>query len=134
SMTLDMANTDKLAVFVSEARRSGIEIKPPCVNSSEVEFLAEPAPQTPDADGRPAKGAIRYALAALKNVGPSAVRTIVDSRVNDGPFRSIADFASRLNPKAVNKRAIEMLAQSGALDVLVPDRATATANADLILA
>lgn len=134
SMTLDMANTDKLAVFVSEARRSGIEIKPPCVNSSEVEFLAEPAPQTPDPDGRPAKGAIRYALAALKNVGPSAVKTIVDSRVNDGPFRSIADFASRLNPKAVNKRAIEMLAQSGALDALVPDRATASANADLILA
>ena len=134
SMTLDMANTDKLAVFVAEARRSGIEIKPPCVNASEVEFLAEPSPDEAPSGGQPARGAIRYALAALKNVGPAAVETIVAAREEKGLYKSLADFATRLNPKAVNKRAIEMLAQSGGLDVLEPDRAIVCANADLVLA
>lgn len=153
SMTLDMANTDKLAMFASEARRSGIEVKPPCVNASEVEFGAEPdrpmqsagAGSAPEARGKSAgagsaseapryNGAIRYALAALKNIGAGAVRTIVDARQEAGPFKDLTDFASRLDPKALNKRALETLAMAGAFDALEPSRALVHGNADSIIA
>ncbi len=132
SMTLDMANTDKLAMFAAEARKSGIEVKPPCINSSDVEFLAEPG--NSDTDGKTAPGAIRYALAALKNIGASAVQTIVEARREKGPFKTPADFASRLNAKAMNKRAMETLSQAGAFDTLEPNRACVKANADQIMA
>ncbi len=126
SMTLDLANTDKLAVFAGDAKRSGIKTAPPNVNASGVEFQAEGDPDKP--------GAIRYALSALKNMGISAARSIVDAREADGAFKSIGDFATRLNAKAMNKRAIETLAQAGAFDTLEPNRATVNANADRIIA
>ncbi len=128
SMTLDMANTDKLAVFAGEARRSGIEIKPPCVNGSEVEFLSEPA----KGDDEP--GAIRYALAALKNVGAGAVETIVAERNENGAFQDLSDFARRLQPKAINKRNLETLAAAGAFGQLEPNRSLVYANAEQMLA
>ena len=127
SMTLDMANTDKLAMFAAEARRSGIELRPPCVNASGVEFLAEP-PQ-----GGAERGAIRYALAALKNIGTAAVTTVVDARQASGPYKHLADVARRLDPKALNKRAVETLAMAGAFDALERNRALAHGNADQIM-
>src|SRR5690606_6085560 len=99
SMTLDMGNTDKLSVFAAEARRSGIAIKPPCVNGSAVDFLPEPSRNSDE------PGAIRYSLAALKNIGESAVESIVGARAEGGPFGGLSDFAGRLNAKALNKRA-----------------------------
>ncbi|MEO1694170.1 MAG: DNA polymerase III subunit alpha, partial [Pseudomonadota bacterium] len=128
SMTLDMANTEKLAMFAAEAKASGITVAPPCVNASEVEFSVE-APD-PATGTRP----IRYALAALKNVGESAVGTIVDDRQADGNFADVSDFARRLNPKAVNRRALEMLSAAGAFDGFGLDRATAHDNAEQMLA
>jgi DNA polymerase-3 subunit alpha len=128
SMTLDMGNTDKLALFAAEAKKSGIEVKPPCVNASDVDFLAEPA-RTPGA-----LGAIRYSLAALKNIGATAVATIVAGRAAGKPYASLADFASRLSPKALNKRALETLAASGAFDALEPNRALVHGNVEGILA
>jgi DNA polymerase III subunit alpha len=128
SMTLDMGNTDKLALFAAEAKKSGIEVKPPCVNASEVDFLAEP-PR--DAGGL---GAIRYSLAALKNIGAAAVSTIVVERETQGAYASLADFASRLNPKALNKRGIETLAAAGAFDALEANRALVHANVEGIFA
>jgi DNA polymerase-3 subunit alpha len=128
SMTLDMSNTDKLALFASEARRSGISVLPPCVNASEVDFLAEPSKEA----GKP--GAIRYSLAALKNIGASAVATVVAERAEKGRFKTVADFASRLNPKALNKRGIETLAAAGAFDALEGNRALVHANVEGILA
>ncbi|HUJ37823.1 MAG TPA: DNA polymerase III subunit alpha, partial [Hyphomicrobium sp.] len=127
SMTLDAANTDKLALFAAEAKKSGIEVKPPCVNASEVDFLAEPTP-TPGQ-----LGAIRYSLAALKNIGAAAVSTIVAERNAHGRFASLADFAARLNPKALNKRALETLAAAGAFDALEGNRALVHANVDQIM-
>ena len=127
SMTLDMSNTDKLAMFAAEARRSGITVQPPCVNASEVDFLAEAS----KVEGK--LGAIRYSLAALKNIGATAVATIVDDRKKSGKFASLADFAARLNPKALNKRGIETLAAAGAFDALEPNRALVAANVDQIL-
>ncbi|MEM1306900.1 MAG: DNA polymerase III subunit alpha, partial [Pseudomonadota bacterium] len=127
SMTLDMANTDKLAMFAQEARASNIPVLPPCVNASEVEFSVE----APNDDGmRP----IRYALAALKNVGESAVETIVSARNENGRYADISNFAGRLNPKAVNRRALEMLSSAGAFDGFGLDRATAHDNAEQMLA
>ncbi len=145
SMTLDMANTDKLASFAAEARRSGIQVAPPCVNLSQVEFSVEPPPaEAAPAGGngvghkeaRPAarrQGRIRYALAGLKNVGAGAVSTIVAERERSGPFKSLADFAARFDPKVVNKRALEMLAMSGAFDGLEPSRAAVHGNADTMV-
>jgi DNA polymerase-3 subunit alpha len=127
SMTLDMANTDKLAMFAAEARRSGIEVRPPCVNASGVEFLAEP----PQAGAE--RGAIRYAMAALKNIGTTAVQTVVEARQANGPYKDLADFARRLDPKALNKRAVETLAMAGAFDTLERNRALAHGNADQIM-
>jgi len=127
SMTLDMSNTDKLAMFAAEAKKSGIRILPPCVNASEVEFLAE-APQA-GAD----RGAIRYSLAALKNIGSAAVASIVEAR-RAGAFKSLGEFAARLNSKALNKRAVETMAMAGAFDRLNDNRAAVHDNADTILA
>ena len=126
SMTLDMGNTDKLAMFAAEAKKSGIAVKPPCVNASEIDFLAEP--------GKGKSGAIRYSLAALKNIGASAVASIVENRTMNGRYKSLADFAGRMNPKALNKRGIETLAMAGAFDALEPNRALVTANVEVILA
>ena len=128
SMTLDMGNTDKLAMFASEARRSGITVRPPCVNASGVDFGAEPP------SGEAQRGAIRYSLAALKNIGSGAVETIVAERDANGPYKSLADFANRLEPKVLNKRGIETLAKGGAFDALNSNRALVAANADTMLA
>jgi DNA polymerase-3 subunit alpha len=121
SMTLDMGNTDKLNCFAQEARRLGLRIEPPSVNRSEVGFI-------------PSHGAIRYSLAALKNVGRHAVEHICAEREERGPFRDVSEFARRINPRLVNKRALETLAAAGALDELGLDRATAFANVDRIIA
>ncbi len=133
SMTLDLGNTDKLAGFASEAKRSGIPVLPPCVNASEVDFVVERVSDSADSE-QPSRGAIRYSLAALKNVGASAVQTIVDARHEGGAFESLGDFAARLDCKAVNKRGIENLAQAGAFDQLEGNRASVKANAEQIIA
>ena len=128
SMTLDMGNTDKLAMFAGEARKSGIQLLPPSVNMSGVDFGAEP----PRGDAK--RGAIRYSLAALKNIGSGAVETIRAERAAAGPFLSLADFANRLDPKALNKRGLETLAKGGAFDDMNANRALVAANADTMLA
>ncbi len=128
SMSLDMGNTDKLAMFASEAAKSGITVLPPCINASGVDFGAEPPA------GGATRGAIRYSLAALKNIGAGAVETIVSARHAGGPFTSLGDVANRMDPKALNKRGLETLAKGGAFDSLNGNRALVAANADTILA
>jgi DNA polymerase-3 subunit alpha len=120
SMTLDMGNTDKLAEFRAEAVRLGIKVEPPSVNRSGVEF---------DVAGN----AIYYALAALKGVGRQAVEAIVAARA-DHPFTDLADFARRINPRAVNKRVLESLAAAGAFVCIERARERAVAAVDVILA
>lgn len=120
SMTLDLSNTDKLAEFRREAVRLGITVEPPCVNRSGVHFDV--------ADGK-----VLYALAAVKGVGTQAVEAIVQAR-GDRPFRDLADFAHRINPKALNRKTLENLAAAGAFDALEPNRARAFGAAEQILA
>jgi DNA polymerase III subunit alpha len=119
SMTLDLNNTDKLSEFRSEAQRLGIKVEAPSINRSGASFEV-------------ADGTIYYALAALKGVGPQAVELIVDERRN-GLFTSLADFAARVNPRAINKRVIESLAAAGAFDALDSNRARVFAGAEAIL-
>ena len=136
SMTLDMANTDKLAMFASEARKFGIAVHPPCVNASDVEFTVELPAAATTKQGAAAeipRGAIRYALAGLKNIGRGAVETIVTNRNAKGPFKTLADFAARLDPKALNKRGLETLAAGGAFDVFERNRALVHANVEQVL-
>ncbi|GAB4072449.1 DNA polymerase III subunit alpha [Ancylobacter sonchi] len=119
SMTLDMGNTDKLAEFRQDAQRLGITVVPPSVNHSGREFAVK--------DGR-----ILYALAAIKGVGVQAVDAIVEAR-GDRPFRDLADFAARINAKALNKRTMESLVNAGAFDALEPNRARASAAIEAVM-
>ena len=119
SMTLDMGNTDKLSEFRAEAERIGIKIDPPSINRSDVAF---------EVDGN----TIIYALAALKGVGREAVKSITAAREN-GPFADLADFAARINPRAVNKRVLESLAQAGAFDAFDSNRARVLAGVEKIM-
>ncbi len=120
SMTLDMTNTDKLSEFRREAQRLGIKVVPPCVNRSSAQFDVE-------------NGEILYGLAAVKGIGVQAAEAIVTARSGQR-FASLADFASRLPARVVNKRVIEGLAAAGAFDALEPNRARAHAASDAILA
>jgi DNA polymerase III subunit alpha len=119
SMTLAMGNTDKLAEFRAEAERLGIKVEPPSINRSGLEF--EPAGNT-----------IHYALSALRGVGRQAVESVIAAR-SERPFADLADFARRINPRAINKRVLESLVAAGAFDASEPNRARAFAAVDAIL-
>ena len=114
SMTLDINNTDKLNGFHQELDRLGIALLPPDINASEATFTV----------GRDDAGApgIRYALAALKNVGAGAMQALVGERREGGPFKDMVDFARRLDARVVNKRQLENLVRAGAFDGLNPNR------------
>ncbi|MBD8875772.1 DNA polymerase III subunit alpha [Roseibium polysiphoniae] len=119
SMTLDMGNTEKLGDFRQEARRMGIEIVPPSINRSMVEFDVQ--------DGK-----VVYAMGAIKGVGEQAVEHIVEVR-SQGPFKSLGDFARRISPKQLNKRTLENLLAAGAFDELEPNRARVLEGLDRIM-
>jgi DNA polymerase-3 subunit alpha len=121
SMTLDLNNTDKLQVFRGEAQRLGIKVLPPSVNASAVDFLVR-------------EEAILYSLAALKNVGSGAVEHLVQVREAGGRFRSLGDFARRIDAHLFNKRAMESLAKAGAFDELLDNRAQVLSGVETILA
>jgi len=122
SMTLDIGNTDRLNIFRQEAQRLGIKVLPPDLNRSEAAFAC-------DAE----KGVIHYALAAVKGVGFQAMESVVAERHANGPFRSPADFARRVDPRHVNKRAFESLARAGAFDGLNSNRRQMVESSDLLL-
>ncbi|MDE2494919.1 MAG: DNA polymerase III subunit alpha [Alphaproteobacteria bacterium] len=122
SMTLDAGNTDRLNVFKQEAERLGIRVLPPDINRSEAVFSC-------DAD----ENVVYYALAAVKGVGRLAMDHVVAVRRNGGPFKSIADFAARIDPRQINKRVFENLARAGAFDAFGSNRRQMVEAADLVL-
>jgi DNA polymerase-3 subunit alpha len=121
SMSFDMAQTDKLALFVEDIKRSGVECLAPDVNASQAAFSVE--------DGK-----VRYALGALKGVGEKAMEALVADRDARGPFKSLDDFAERIDPRLLNRRQLESLAGAGAFDALNPDRPSIFSSAETILA
>ncbi len=96
-----MDTKDKVPFFAAKAEEMGIEILPPDVNLSDHEFIV-------------VEGNIRFGLDAVKGVGHAAVEAIKAARDEGGPFQSIWDFCARVDPRAVNKRAIEALVKCGA--------------------
>jgi DNA polymerase-3 subunit alpha len=122
SMTLDIGNTDRLNVFRQEAQRLGVKIAPPDMNRSEAVFTCNAQ-----------AGMVFYALAAVKGVGRQAMDHVVEIRNAGGPFKSISDFARRVDPKLVNKRAFENLVRAGAFDSLNKNRRQLVEGSDRIL-
>ena len=121
TMTFDMHNTDKLGVYKQELDRLGVKLTPPDVNRSEARFSA-------------GEGEIFYALGALKNVGAEAMQGIVEERKARGPFRDVFEFLRRIDPRQINKRALENLIRAGALDKLDSNRRKLFKNLDKLLA
>ncbi len=121
SMSFDIALTDKLAMFVEDMRRGAVECLPPDINASSASFRVE-------------NGAVRYALGALKGVGEKAMEALVEERERGGPFASLEDFASRIDPRSLNRRQLESLAAAGAFDIIKPERAAVFVGAEIILA
>ena len=120
-MSFDTATTDKLALFVDDMRRAGVECLQPDINLSEASYSVD-------------NGAVRYALGALKGVGEKAMEALVTEREANGPFKSLDDFAERIDPRLLNRRQLESLAAAGAFDSLNSDRAAVFAAAETILA
>ncbi len=125
SMCFDMHQSEKLTIFVDDARRQGIAVEPPCINKSEAEFTVE---QTDTGY------AVRYALAGIRNVGERAMETIVAEREVSGQFDNLQDLFERIPKGSMNSRQLEALACAGGLDSLEPNRAKVFANADMLLA
>ncbi|MEL6335112.1 MAG: DNA polymerase III subunit alpha [Pseudomonadota bacterium] len=119
-MNLDINLTDKLTLFVQEARRLGIEVAAPCINRSEARFTVR-------------EGKILYALGALKGVGVEAMLLVERARAEGGLFADLFDFARRVELKAIGKRALEMMARAGAFDAVEPNRARVLASLDRLI-
>ncbi|ODT15329.1 MAG: DNA polymerase III subunit alpha [Mesorhizobium sp. SCN 65-12] len=119
SMTLDMSNTEKLSDFRQDAMRLGIEVVAPSVMTSFRPFEV-------------GENKIFYSLAALKGVGDAAVEHIVEKR-GEKPFKNLADFCERVDPKIVGKRVFESLITAGALDCFGHDRAQMMAGVERMM-
>ncbi len=123
-MNLDLQSTDKLGVYKQELQRAEIALLPPDVNASAAAFVPEDTP-----NGL----AIRYALGGLKNVGREAMDAIAIERVANGPYQNVFDLMARVEPKHLNKRALENLIRAGAFDTLNPNRKRLFDSVDTLL-
>src|SRR5438105_5495729 len=130
----EINNTEKISVFVGECKRMGISILPPDINRSGLKFIPEFAvdgvddPGPAAADQRSAItdrscNAIRYGLAAIKHVGPSAMEAATCEREQRRDFQSLEDFCRRLDSRVANRKMLESLIKAGAFDFLGHDRA-----------
>lgn len=119
-LTSDHENLDRIAIEVAECRKMGIEVLPPDINESYMEFAVVPD-----------TGNIRFGLGAVKNVGQGPIEKIIEARNTAGPFKSIEDFAQRVDAAVVNKKVMESLIKCGAFDSM-GDRDTMLFNVDKI--
>ncbi len=115
-----MNTKDRVPFYVNACEEMGIEVLPPDVNASAVDFAV-------------VEGKIRFGLNAVKNVGEAAARAIVAARDEGGPYSSIWDLVERVDPQVVNRRALEALVKAGALDGIVPSRKGALEALDLVV-
>jgi DNA polymerase-3 subunit alpha len=121
-MTNDMANTEKLAEYIAEAREFGIEVLQPDVNESEMFFA-------PAREGK----AIRFGLVAVKNVGEAAVEAVLKARKENGSFKSLAELCERVDGRSLTRKTIEALVKTGACDAFGQTRATLFAQIERTL-
>ncbi|WP_336986324.1 DNA polymerase III subunit alpha [Altererythrobacter aquiaggeris] len=125
AMCFEMHQSEKLAIFVDDMRRAGYELAGPDINRSVAEFTVERTDES---------FAVRYGLAGLRNVGEKAMEAIVTERDAHGEFENLQQMFERLPQGSMNRRQLESLAASGALDALEPNRAALVANADMLIA
>jgi len=104
-LTSETGNTEKVVKYINEARSVGITVLPPDVNSSDLDFT-------------PVGEAIRFGLRAIKNVGENTVKGILDARAELGRFSSLFQFCDHIDTRLINKRVLESLIKSGAMDSL----------------
>jgi len=119
-LTTEKGNTDKLVQYIGECRRMGVEVFPPDINSSRLDFSV---------DGP----SIRFGLSAIKNVGEAAIRSLLDARGERGKYSSLHELCGEVDSRLVNKRVLEALVQSGALDSLGARRSQLAAIIDSAL-
>ncbi|KJG12957.1 DNA polymerase III subunit alpha [Photobacterium iliopiscarium] len=117
-MTADMDNTDKIISLVDECHRMNLKLLPPDVNKGLYRFNVDD------------EGAVVYGIGAVKGVGEGPIENIISAREKDGHFKDLFDFCARIDTKRVNKRVLEKLIKSGALDRLGPNRAAMLATLD----
>ncbi|WP_374664868.1 DNA polymerase III subunit alpha [Acinetobacter sp.] len=115
-MTSEMQNTDNVVFIIDDCRSNGLEVLPPSVNMSLYNFHASD-PKT-----------IVYGLGAIKGVGEAAMQSVIDSRIQEGPYRDLFDFCHRIDLKKINKRTLEALIRAGALDCLGIERSSLMAQ------
>lgn len=119
-LSSEMGNTNKVVRYIEECRKMGIEVKPPAVNESYSEFTC-------------VGDHIRFGLAAIKNVGAAAMESIIQSRKEDGRFQSFFDFTRRIDLRVCNRKVLESLIASGAMDEFKLRRAQLMAMLDKAL-
>ncbi|MEW6428460.1 MAG: DNA polymerase III subunit alpha [Thermodesulfobacteriota bacterium] len=102
-LSCDVSNTDKVVRYINECKDHGIEVLPPDINESDADFTV-------------VAGRIRFGLAAVKNVGGTALDSIIEERGKDGPYDSLEDFCARIDSRKVNRRVAESLIKAGAFD------------------
>ena len=115
-LTSEMQNTDSVVFLIDDCRSNQLEVVPPSINMSFYKFQASD------------EKTIVYGLGAIKGVGEQAMQSVIDSRVQDGPYTDLFDFCHRIDLKKINKRTLEALIRSGALDCLGIDRASIMAQ------
>jgi DNA polymerase-3 subunit alpha len=122
----EINNTEKISVFVGECKRMGISILPPDINKSGLKFTPETVAGTDGAEAGitdPGYNAIRYGVAAIKNVGEAAMAIAIREREQRGEFSSLEDFCTRLDSRVANRKMLESLIKAGAFDFTGRDRA-----------
>jgi len=119
-LTSEMGDTDKIVKYIEECRAMGIQVVPPDVNVSAVQFSV-------------AGDTVRFGLAAIKNVGEAAMQSILKARSGEGSFKTLEDFCARVDLRLVNRRVVESLIKAGAFDSLGLTRAHLLATTDTAL-
>jgi DNA polymerase-3 subunit alpha len=120
-LSSDADVTERVMIEIEECRAMGIQVLPPDINESLRHFTAIPAER--GLSGRSKGGSIRFGLSAIKGIGDSSVLQVIASREEGGPFKTLEDFARRIPTKTLNKKTLEALSKSGALDSLGERRA-----------
>jgi DNA polymerase-3 subunit alpha len=119
NMSVALDDTDKLKIFHDDALMMGLEFEPPNINTGGYRF--EPVSDK----------VVRYGLGAIKGTGQSAIEAIIAARKEGGPFKSLFDFAARVDRSRINKRTVEALIKAGAFDLLHAERSMMVASIGL---
>ncbi len=109
TISSDMDKTDKVVTFIDECRAMNLELLPPDVNKGQFHFSVDP------------QGRVIYGLGAIKGLGEGPVENIIAARTSGGAFKDLFDFCARVDGRKVNKRALEAMVRSGALDEIGPE-------------